>query len=267
MRKIALGLVLASLIQCNAVDSKKQIDELALAQEIAAIKQKLCKYKVSASFFESTKNVAGIAAMGAFFGALGGGIQLLVQYNHLSDVSQLFDDKAEEALKKMLLDRFFAQFGAGAVAGYVLGLAIHAGSLPKLSDYDLLLTLAIHNVLAAGINIVADRLQDAELERQLRAAFPAELQNILKRRNFFSDGGILLWSRGGLPVLDRTVSLKAQAATILTLIPAILVIQNKRNKLEEEMQILKNALKELQEIVTRAAYDVQFAAIFAEEAN
>ena len=78
MKKVVLGLMLASLMQWNAAFSKKQVDEAALAKEIAAVKAKLSEYKISKSGLELLGDVGIAALMGATTGALGGGIQCLV---------------------------------------------------------------------------------------------------------------------------------------------------------------------------------------------
>jgi hypothetical protein len=240
MKKVVLGLMLASLMQCNAAYSKKQIDEAALAKEIAAVKVKLSEYKISKSGLELLGDVAGATAMGLGVGfAVGGIAQSMISRDLFIRLAQHPNREVSEGdVWRLCVMYVVLQALAGGVGGFSLGLAGKAGSLPKLSNSKLLLTLAIQNVIAAGLNITCNN-----------------------------------WVEIGKPACKQVCNdvlvstLCAQLLALLALILEIIVVRNIRGGLNEEKLALEDSLKELQKILDKAKYDVEPAALLEEGVN
>lgn len=282
IKKIVLGLFLASVMQCNGANSKRQIDELVLAKEIAAVKAKLSEYKVSQSLLESTKNVAGVTAMGSFVGALGGVLQILVEKQLLADVSLLASQRsAAEALGVIKFIKVGMSAGFGAATGLLLGTSGCAGSsMPRLSQSKLLLILVVQNLIAAGINIVLDEgIFDYEAQRQRwlmdnagREGLVVDYEHIdraiheLNRRETFLAVGNQKNEDRYEPSWQKivVVSAIAHAISLLFVIPEVIIMNGLRSDLADEKKALEEALKELQNILDKAKYYTDFARILEE---
>jgi hypothetical protein len=264
MKKINIAAIMTILLMVGMSFARNsmRMTELAIAREIAAVKEKMADHRMP-SFVGSIKDVTAVTLLGAGMGALTGVAHAAISQGMVEDVVNGFalpgaDREEVHALFLANAGRIGVHVLQGAVAGFTLGLVGQAGSLPQMGKGKLVLVLAIQNAITLLLDCVADHVGVNVLERMAREGLARArvpfggMVNAVGGRRALIQAAILVH---GENVLREVVlagvcaTLAAQLVALLAVFPEALVVRSSRKDDGQKYQALEASLKELQSVL------------------